>query len=899
MQSYIQFWGKTARAGAAVAGQPDWHPLAYHALDVAAVAEALLAADPSLTQRLSTAVGLPPGLARGWVVRLAALHDLGKFALSFQGLNCEWWDKWSGGSANPPRYLHRHDALARVLLDDDNDRFQAALGPDIPLSPWAPWLLASTSHHGRPVDVPASALSDDFPPEVLAAAVAFTRDVFQVLGPYEAEAHPTAHPREVRAALKRTSWLVAGMTIAADWLGSNTAWFPFHAPTLELAQYWRNIAQPAAQRAIAAADLSPILPRHPPRFDRLFPGFTPTTLQAHADTLPLPEGPSLHVIEEATGGGKTEAALTLTARLIAAGRATGVYIGLPTMATANALYTRIADFTQRWFAGADDTPELMLAHGQRKLAQAMIEQKRRANAEAYGPGESTATRTASAWLQESTRRTLLAQLGVGTVDQALLGALTVRHQALRLYGLARSVLVVDEVHACDAYMLVTLKTLLEAHAAQGGSAILLSATLPLVMRRELVDAFAKGAALQNTPRAESAAYPLVTSVSVAGLTETPVACRESCVRRVGFQRLSSTSDAGNLLVEAAESGQCAIWIRNTVGDTIHAAAALSARLGPSRVMLFHARFCLGDRLAMEARILEHFGKCSTAAQRASWVVVATQVAEQSLDVDFDVMVSDAAPIDRLVQRAGRLQRHDRGVRPAPVLHVVAPPATDDAGPEWHRATLGDGRFVYNDVGQIWRTLRWLQIHGGFSLPGDARALIEAVFGDKAALPLPPALTHASDQALAEVMAVRSQALARTILVQDGYQTDGRPWPTDAEDEPTTRLGEATTTLRLARREGDLAVPFFDADIDPPNAWTAWPLSDVAVRRRQVATEADDWAALRARCRGEMADLGERRVLVLLTAIGPGEWAGYAHKADGGQVLVRYSSARGLTVERPT
>merc|ERR1712023_293119 len=204
-----------------------------------------------------------------------------------------------------------------------------------------------------------------------------------------------------------------------------------------------------------------------------------------AQDLPWRPGPQLFVLEDVTGAGKTEAAMTLVHRLLEHGQARGVYFGLPTMATSNAMYGRVADIYRRWF-DEQQVPNLVLAHGARHLntdfAHSVVSEQARDHA--YGDGEQTASAACNQWFADSRKKALLADVGVGTV-----------HQALRLIGLANKVLVVDEVHACDDYMAGLLEAILQAHAQQGGSAILLTATLPHSMKRNLVAAYQKGRGL--------------------------------------------------------------------------------------------------------------------------------------------------------------------------------------------------------------------------------------------------------------------------------------------------------------------------------------------------------------------------------------------------------------------
>ena len=216
---------------------------------------------------------------------------------------------------------------------------------------------------------------------------------------------------------------------------------------------------------------------------------------------------------------------------MAEGKGNGLYLALPTMATADAMFDRVRkdDGWRRFFA--EGMGQLALAHSADWL-KLRLEEFNRRDAD-YGRDEdSTASRQCSAWLADSRKKALLADFGVGTLDQALLAVLPVRHQSLRLLGLANKVLIVDEVHACDCYMGELLARLLRFLAALGGSAILLSATLPKNHRRRYLQAFAQGAGFAaEAPR--NSAYPLATQLARAGLSEHPLATRSSVARRGG------------------------------------------------------------------------------------------------------------------------------------------------------------------------------------------------------------------------------------------------------------------------------------------------------------------------------------------------------------------------------
>ncbi len=266
----------------------------------------------------------------------------------------------------------------------------------------------------------------------------------------------------------------------------------------------------------------------------------------------------MFILEDVTGAGKTEAAMVLVHKMMSAGLADGLYVGLPTMATANAMYQRMWEcYRQLYRAGS--LPSLVLAHGAADLSadfrQSIMLSEQLAD-KSYQSDELSASIYCNQWLGDSRKKALLANVGVGTIDQALIAVLPAKHQSLRLLGLTDKVLLADEVHAYDPYMRKLLITLLEAHAAQGGSIILLSATLPYSFRMELVQAYACGARFSRECRFEptlldTKSYPLVTRFSHVGLSEDPVPTRESARRSVVIQRIDSEAAALKVTEDSA------------------------------------------------------------------------------------------------------------------------------------------------------------------------------------------------------------------------------------------------------------------------------------------------------------------------------------------------------------
>ncbi|MHB1047205.1 MAG: CRISPR-associated helicase Cas3' [Thermoanaerobaculia bacterium] len=895
---YFSYWGKARPVG----DGPPLHLLPFHGLDVAASGVALLEQREQLWSDLADFLDVDREGLLCWIAFLLSIHDLGKFANGFQWLRPDLVETLGGASREAP-YNVRHDTLGHVA------GLGSASAPGIVLSAIAreaahpdlavlrdviePWLAAVAGHHGRPPLAVSSALLryQHFPAIVLGAAEAYTRDALALHLPFGIPAPVLDEGRLL--AFKRASWLVAGLAVAADWIGSNVAWFPYEAAALPLDEYWSLRALPRAREAVRESGLGLASPSASEGLRALFPFVRELTpLQDLAERIPIGDGPQLFLIEEVTGGGKTEAAIALCHRLLANGSADGFYFGLPTMATANAMHDRLSPVYRRLFEEGS-SPSWVLAHS---AAAMRLPLEDRNLHEALAPGDGlTASRQCSAWLSDSRKKALLAHAGVGTIDQALLSVLPARHQSMRLFGLSRKVLVVDEVHACDAYMHRLLTTLLGFHASLGGSAVLLSATLPQKMRRELVEAFADGLGIEPlTPVRDD--YPLVTRLALEGLEEHPVSARPASRRRVTVRPLLDEDTVVEHLSSVLDAGRCACWIRNSVDDAIDAYREWAARLGPDRVTLFHARFALCDRLQREQEVLARFGPNSDAVVRAGRLLIATQVVEQSLDLDFDAMVTDLAPIDLVIQRAGRLMRHSRTQdgsrtdgrdgRGAPILGVAMPDPVADAPPAWYATRFPRGAHVYEHHGQLWLSARWLQRNGAFTVPDDARDMIESVFAPESQADVPAGLAKRSEAADGRARAAASLARLNGLPRDGGYTATGTPWQDDAS--APTRLGDPTSTVRLARQVDGRIVPFARDDTRH-----AWQLSQLTVRRSRIAGEVPPVSEVELRdVKATMPDRGEDSILVVLR--GDGEtWTGSALDSDQEQVRLRYDSLVGL------
>jgi CRISPR-associated endonuclease/helicase Cas3 len=446
-------------------------------------------------------------------------------------------------------------------------------------------------------------------------------------------------------------------------------------------------------------------------------------------------------------------------------------------------------------------------------------------------------------------------------------------------------------------MLRLLEVLLAFHAAGGGCAILLSATLPRRIRQKLVDAYCEGLERRG-PTLQRTDYPLLTWIAPDHHDEIDLDTRPEVARLVRVDTVHATETAREILLTARAENRCACWIRNTVDDAIAAHELLcQAGVPEDDLILFHARFVLADRMEIENKVLNCFGPDSGGEQRRGKILVATQVIEQSLDLDFDVMLSDLAPIDLLIQRAGRLRRHcrdmagnkaDKEGRSTPRLWIFGPEFTETPSADWFRAFLPGAAAVYPNHGHIWLTARFLQQTGAIAMPEGARDLIENVYGEDAEADVPPALQSSVTKVMGDDSAKQSMASANTITLEKGYRDEGFDlWdetriPTRLEDQPSV-------TVRLTCRENGALRPWRDS-----SSRYDWELSQVSVRYSLFADEEHDPTLETAveTCRTNMPDRGKWSRLLVLEREN-GIWVGRAKNGKGETVRLCYDSEKGL------
>lgn len=484
---------------------------------------------------------------------------------------------------------------------------------------------------------------------------------------------------------------LAGLCSVSDWVGSSMT--NFTESRVNLKGYYSDALVRAKQSLDEAGLLTTI---EEAGFEGLFPGFTPRGIQKLLPSLPVK--PGLTIVESDTGSGKTEFALAYASILIEAGLADSIVFGLPTQATANGLFGRVGDAATKLFPDSQVT----LAHG---------------NAKYLIPDD-------NGFLRQSSKRAFLGSMSVATVDQIMMGVLGVKHQFIRSFGTQKSVLVLDEIHSFDAYMYGLITKVLSGQHEAYSSVILLSATLPSALKEQLLDTY-QGEVVSD-------AYPLITHVDLDGRSiffELSEQAEEKMVKTEiweGGSQLPNKDQREQLLAWARDGAMVGV-ICNTVQD----AQALSEMLSNNgiEVDLFHARYALEDRKNIEEHVLNKYGKN---APRKGGLLVATQVIEQSLDLDFDVLVSQMAPIEFLMQRMGRLWRHDRSSELAPRSNVIKEPLFVTLCPpidevEAKLSTIyGGSGYVYKDLRALYRTQKYLVENHELSFPACYREAINRI-----------------------------------------------------------------------------------------------------------------------------------------------------------------------------
>lgn len=735
------FWGKYLQDN-------QFLSLTAHCLDVALVFRALCNLN-SIQRSLTNTAENP--LTERQLDRLAVLsmlHDIGKSNLGFQQ---------KVFNSKSLRAGHIRELAPLLDFDDIDIKLHEAFSQSLPpeMATWFvdeknaySYLMASFSHHGQPLYFRGKKVGTYWhardwwrphdscdPMAAIADIMSFSRKAFPKA--FETDCLPL--PIEPRFHHR-----FAGLVILADWLGSHQSWFPIQQVRLEeRLQQDRDII-PLMLKAVGLDTtlLRPVLNRGPQDFKGRFT-FTPRPLQAVIDNLyPDDEKTKLVIAESETGSGKTEAALNWFVKLFMAGKVDSLYFALPTRVAAQEIYHRVRQTMERLFPNPSIRPVTVLAvPGYPQVDGIPLEKVLATDEECNRwQDDDVLRRRERVWAAEHPKRFLAATVAVGTIDQALLSIVQTAHAHLRSVCLDRSLLVVDEVHASDLYMSRLLEFLLKHHLSVGGRAMLLSATLGASARYRYVNAASNNLPLPELKLAQNTAYPAITFAN--GVTQaTNISYIQN--KQVHFEEKPyafKPEAIASYIMQTLAKGARVLVVLNTVDRVNTLLRSLENHPDFNPLWFFnchnvicphHGRFTPADRKLLDARVSERLGPKSPPGPL---LIVGTQTLEQSLDIDSDLMISDLAPADVLLQRVGRLHRHHR-LRPlgfeTPRCILLTPEgdlenALDKRGnviSTYKRIGYGS---VYEDLRTLELTRRALSEKPEINIPKDNRWLVEAV-----------------------------------------------------------------------------------------------------------------------------------------------------------------------------
>lgn len=677
---HLQLWGKSR-------GLTTYYPLLAHLLDTAATAESIIDVmlPSSLAETVTTSANAQLGQWKQTVKTLAGWHDVGKASCSFQNFDPQACPKWLLNRTDAES-AGRHDSIGAYLIWDKLTKHQSQ----------SRYRLAQiiSGHHGK-IQKPnknylhhfgGAALVDNNPPQKLLQA----RETLWETLDHQIGITPDLYLPTVSASV------TLAIVILADWIASDLRFVAAQQDAIDAdsglisPKHMERANELARQHLVDYGLTSPAAHRTPTPNTM----FGPSTIQhEHESSSPAwthlqesinsefaPTGSGIIVICAPTGEGKTEAALIAANKLGKATGRHGLYFAMPTVATAEGLYDRIESHVTK------TAPDRTSSPVRRVHSQSILHEDIGADPVSDDP---KTVRTSVQWMR-GTRKTMLSPFGVGTIDQVLLGALKAKYSPLRILGTSLGCLVVDEAHALDPYMRRLLIRAVEWLAALGTPVVVLSATMPSKRVAELMSAYQKGAKDGDN---ENIAHPFdgypmwVGWTAEDGWSGASMDPRDRWEVRFDTEKVSNaelTHQMAEAAVNTANKQNCVLLVRSTVRkaqETYNVIRSLDPSLAPGdTVEIIHSRMPYGIRRQRSDRLLVRFGPDPTNRPK-KMILVATQVVEQSFDVDFDVLITDPAPVSALLQRAGRIRRHRRSsLDDTPVPVIVMWPMTSAGEP---------------------------------------------------------------------------------------------------------------------------------------------------------------------------------------------------------------------------
>lgn len=835
------FWAKTGDKDSPTLGLS----LVQHMLDAGSVAARLwdtwLA--PGLQKQFSEHLHLSMEDTRALVCWLAATHDMGKATPEFSGQLDARRDE------NLAVYRQR---IEQQDFEFPEDLVTPASSLRCPHSKYSQSILIhlftsniegmprkvaetlasiSGAHHGTPADYRSNSadLSNVILKRLSPKWHATWQELYNItLKRFGASSALQQLARHGQAIPVSVQFCITGFVIMSDWIASNPDFFPMgtfgSAEQEQRARIgWQALG--LEQRWTAKLDADPKTPAaylYASRFGWSNPTLRPMQ-EVVVEAVRSMQSGGMMCIEAPMGQGKTEAGLIAAEFLAQATGRTGVAFAAPTQATSNALFDRVTEWVKyqtNHVAQEHGEPvkphSMFLGHSKNRfnksyeaLSKADIFDEsstpgQENNRKTLRPGTSLARHS---WLS-GTKKGLLSSFVVCTIDQVLMTALQARHVMLRYLGLASKVIIIDEVHAYDAYMSEYLSAALYWLGQMNAPVILMSATLPSDTRDDLMKNYAEGLKVRkkstsapkrnrfldlnanlSAPQESSQNitpldldYPVIHTLTAEDngtpkkwKVEQPVEQTEIELKLID----DSPKSVLNVLEPLANDHGCAAVICNTVGRAQEMHEFLRKQFGEEHVVLTHSRFTATHRAEQEELLVsklgkkEHYSKADgeDSSRPHRLIVVGTQVIEQSLDLDFDVMITDFAPVDLVLQRMGRLHRHDSRSSsertPAyrkPVCYVrgVETFGSHNEAPDFPRGS----KAVYEPMILLSSYAQLLPHFDGepIRIPADISPLVQKTYQENAPAEIPSAWAEVFESAKQEHKKGKDQAKIRA----EGY-----------------------------------------------------------------------------------------------------------------------------------
>lgn len=625
-----------------------WLPLWVHAVDTAGVMNDLLLPRYAALDEIC---GISSNELKKTAILLAYLHDIGKITPIFQAKILQ--------SLPERRSIFEHNGvkIADHFLHNDQS-LHAKCGEAILLNHGFPKGFSSIigAHHGMPSegakrhveDQPKHFYGDPEDPD-------FWNRLYREWENFALKRVGFSSVSEIPILNQRTQVLLSGLLVMSDWLASDPTKFNLIEEEMILSEneYPKNRLDNALEK-IALPDIWESFQMRitDEYFTELF-SFSMNEIQKAV--IKAAEGcksPGLFILEAPMGIGKTEAALAAAEILAQKCEKTGVFFGLPTQATANGIFERVIDWAE--LHSKEDYHSIVLAHGNAEFQSNFMNIQKSIPQVDEDGGSGIVAHSFFCGRKQS----LLADFVVGTVDRLLMCALKKKHAMLLHLGISQKVVIIDECHSYDAYMNKYLDRALTWLHRYNVPVILLSATLPADRREALIKAYLHDE--PDEPKPPETAYPRLTYTDGDRVSSVSLPLE---IPNKAVQIIRADDDrAFGEIERAVKAGACVGVICNTVSRAQYF-AELSQKIEKANVILYHAQFIIPDRLKKEDELKKAVGKNSTVSERSGTVVIGTQVLEQSLDIDFDLLITDLCPMDLLLQRIGRLHRHKRSDRP--------------------------------------------------------------------------------------------------------------------------------------------------------------------------------------------------------------------------------------------